>query len=246
MTSGERDAPGRFRRRALLGLAVVASLLAFVGWGDRSATTSHELVGAEILVVNVAGPVTVRGDGAADRATVSESWLFGRPEVIVEQVDGRDVVRSRCPGWGPCRAAIELWVAPSANVVVVAAEAVTVTGFDGSLSVLSADGDIDLGPVSGSLRAVAGGRVSGSGLLAQEVEISAGGPVEVTFDEVPGSLVVDSATDVDAVLPEATYFVAADAGGTLSSDLSEADDAPSRLVLDAGGDVSLSTGGGDD
>lgn len=221
----------------------MASVVVFLGWGDRSASTEHALATSEVLVVNVAGPVTVTGSATVTGATVrvDESWLFGRPEVTVEVSDGRTVVRARCPGRGPCRAAVDVEMGAGSELVVVASDAVTVRRFDGSLSALSAEGDVSFGPVSGSVRAVAAGRIGGWGLLVDEADLSAGQAIDLTFVAAPGSVVVDGAGDVSVALPDDDYLVVTEAGGSVISDLDHDEAAASQLVITAGGDVVLSS-----
>lgn len=221
-------------------LVAVASIVAFAGWGDRSSTSTVDLAGDDLLVVNVAGPVTVRSDAAvtSPTATIDESWLWGRPEVATSLEGGRSVLRVRCAGLGPCRAAVEITVRPGAEVVVIAEDDVTVTRFDGSLAVLAADGTVALGPVSGSARVVSGGRIDGFGLTATALDVSSTGDVSLTFDVAPDSLVL-AGDDVDVAVPEGDYLVAATAGGRVVNDLDSDDGADARLVLDAAGDLVL-------
>ncbi len=227
------------------GLVVVAAFVAFLGWGDRSASSTVELADDDLLIVNVAGPVTLRsspaGDsgGATATATVSESWLWSRPEISASSNDGRGVLQVRCPGRGPCRAALDVVVPAGADVVVIAGAAVTVTRFDGSLTVLAADGPVALGPVSGSARVVSAGPIDGHGLLASALDLSSSDDVALTFDTAPDSVVLAGA-NVRVEVPDDDYLVSATANGAVDSAVVSDDDASSRLVLDASGDLVLS------
>lgn len=201
------DEPGGARPRWLLGLVlVVVSLGLVVGWADRSGVESVDVGTTErLFVVNSGGPITVVA-GPTSRVMSTNSWMVRAPTIETARDGSAMVVRVGCPGVTPCRTSVEVQIASVASLTVLSDESVTVTDYDGELTILAGT-MASIGPISGSGRVVTEGRIEGFALAVDELDASTvDGPVDLDFELAPTAVVVEgSAAPVVVRLPDTDY-----------------------------------------
>ncbi len=169
------------RRHWIVPVLVLALLLALFGLFDRSEQTTVELgTPSRIVVISEAGPVRV-SQGPVSQVTHRDSWAFSRPEVEIEARQSDILIRITCGSLMPCRSSIDLEVTGAPDLLIVADGFVDVDRFDGKLTVLSADGGVALGAVSGSVRVGANDSVTGAGIQTELLDISSSGDVQLWF-----------------------------------------------------------------
>ena len=143
---------------------------------------------------------------------------------------GNDMVPHRNPGgiWAPVR------LRHTGPVRIHGVRAICVEA-DHARAVIAVRASL----VSGSARVVSAGPIDGYGLLASALDLSTSDDVVLTFDTAPDSVVL-AGDNVRVEVPDDDYLVSATAKGAVDSTVVSDDDASSRLVLDAGGDLVLS------
>lgn len=229
-----RDLDGREvprRRWWILPALVLGSLIAFLGWFDRSAAESVELgTPSRIIVVSDAGPVRL-STGPTSTVTHRDSWVVSQPKFEIS-IDGAAVlIRVVCDTKMPCRSSIDLQVTGTPDVLIVAEGFVDVDRFEGKLSILSSKDGVALGPISGSVRVVSTESVVGYGLRTDLLDISANNDVYLSFGDryVPHRIqVLDTDGDVRPTEDDdVTIGVQSDG------------EADRSIAIRAGGEVSL-------
>ncbi len=241
MVRPAEDQRRRRRRRGLLALGGLgAFLFAFTGYLDRSGS-GDVTVGAvdRLVIINTAGPVTVRS-GAETVLSHEDSWLLSRPRVETASADGETVIRVACEGLGPCRSSVSLEIAGDPDLVILSAGSIEVDRFDGQMTAVSSAGDVVLGPVQGSARLLADGRIDGFALQVDQLDAaSVTGEVMLDFASAPRSVMVDGPGDVALSLPDDGYAVETELAGELSVDVDQPEGAGRRIEVRADGDVAI-------
>lgn len=207
-------------RLPALAILIVASLMV-LGWIDRSQRTVVQLgdsvaatAPSRLVVVNSAGPVSVR-TGETTSVAHNDSWLFGRPQVELETLNGETLFRVRCQSWGPCRSSLEVVVTPGTELLVASTGFVNVDSFDGLLTVLAETSGVSMGPIMGSVRVVAHGDITGTALRAIELDVATvSGSVKLDLLEPADNLLVSAGPPgVVVELPEGEFAVWVEADG---------------------------------
>lgn len=172
---------GARRRRWLVPAVLGVLLLAMFGRFDRSEQETIELgTPSRIIVINNAGPVSIR-QGPVSKVTHRDSWAFGQPTFEIEVRESDILIRVLCNGPMPCRSSISLEVTGSPDLLIMAEGFVDVDQFDGKLTVFSSKGGVALGPISGSVRVVSNGPVTGAGLMTNLLDVSSSSDVDLWF-----------------------------------------------------------------
>ncbi len=172
---------GPRRPRWLVPAVVVCLLLAMFGRFDRSEQETIELgTPSRIIVINNAGPVSIR-QGPVSKVTHRDSWAFSQPMFEIEVIESDILIRVMCNGRMPCRSSISLEVTGAPDLLVMADGFVDVDQFDGKLTVFSSKGGVALGPLSGSVRVVSNGPVTGAGLQTDLLDVSSSNDVDLWF-----------------------------------------------------------------
>ncbi len=211
---------GPRRPRWLVPAVLVVVLLALLGRFNRSQQETIELgTPSRIIVINNAGPITIR-QGPVSKVTHRDSWAFGQPTFEIEVDESDILIRVMCTSRTPCRSSVSLEVTGAPDLLVMADGFVDVDQFDGKLTVFSSKGGVALGPLSGSVRVVSNGPVTGAGLETDLLDVSSSEDVDLWFggDVVDHRLqIVSSEGDERAISDEAIRIEIATDGEAASS-----------------------------
>lgn len=226
---------------------VVAAFLA--SWLSRSEVDQRHLgTPPNLVVVNLAGPVEVVEAEGPVTVTASLSYLLLGPSIDTASGNDGAVVQASCPDWVPCRVAIRASVPPGTAVEAVApADMVSVGAFTGPLSVVSDDGRVALGPVSGPVEVVVGSApVRATHLQSPTARIrSVSGPVEVVATVVPEALTIEAASaPVDLTVPQARYRVGLQGDPLDAGTLGSSPRPEGRIDVASGGAVRIEVAAG--
>lgn len=234
----------RFRWRWVFGVVVFGALV--VGLADRSETAVIDIGSPQrLVVVNSAGPIEVRATTEAASVEHRDSWIISRPILEQSVVDSDVVVRLSCPGRGPCRSSAIVLAPAGVELVVVSSGVVTVSSFDGALTVLAENGNVALGPISGSARIVAHQDVIGTALATTDFDVSTvDGELLLDFAVAPErALLVGSTKPIVAAFPDdRVYDVTVEAaGGDVIVEVPEppSDEEPVTVVARTAGPVTI-------
>ena len=215
----------------MVALGLIVLLVFGSTWFASDRTGIHHVgVGAEVLIVNDAGPVRVRsldsydGEQAGQMSggtivRTSESWLLRGPKI--EQLTEGDsaAFRITCPNRLPCRASVEVFVPSGVALSVVAADdLVQVDAFDGAMSIFAGDGGVVLGTVTGSVSITSDGPVTGTSLGPAQLTVDVvDDDVSLTYLDPPAVLAVqggEGAVTID-LPPVADYAIDAEGAETV-------------------------------
>lgn len=226
----------------IAGLITLALLLMGTAWLQRTDERTVSLgPSGPYRVRSTTGPIEVT---QADRPEVGyrSSWLIKGPTASLE---ANDLVL-RCSTRFPCRAAavVGLPLGGEQHQIELSTEDddLVVNDFTGRLTAATTgDGDIVLGPISGSAVATTEeGSVFGYGLQLRQIDVETEtGPVELDFLNRPERVSVQSGPEpVRITLPPGDYAVTV-SGSDIAINVGQAADADSQITVHARGPVRI-------